>query len=149
MNSSKQLCTQADYPLGVSGVKTPGRTHWEFQIALTNRKGSRKSALMNLKVKPIVNPRIRNGSSISQSNGKRNSRSKASGQHMTSSIHQRVSATRVLIFRLVNAYKRLASLLRQWPLVLYKNQGIQNIRICTLDCTPVNRLPACPPKRLA
>jgi hypothetical protein len=65
---------------------------------------------MNLKTRARVNPRILKGSKTSQTSGKRNSRSKANGQHIINKINHRISAIKVLMIATV--WDALAN---DWP----------------------------------
>ena len=54
-------------------------------------------ALINLKTTPRVRPITVKGSRISHSSGNRKISARANGQHITSNIHHRMRAIRVLI----------------------------------------------------
>jgi hypothetical protein len=61
------------------------------------RKGSMKSAPMNLKMISIENPMILNGNKINQISGNKNNRAMAMGQHSVKRMHQRIKASNVFI----------------------------------------------------
>jgi len=52
---------------------------------------------MSLKTSSMVKPSNRKGSRINQTSGRRNIMTKASGQHITNKIHQRIMAIKVFM----------------------------------------------------
>jgi hypothetical protein len=65
--------------------------------AFTRRNGSKRTALINLKIRPIVRPTILKGRSMSHINGNKNNMINAIGQQITSNKNQRAMAMNVLM----------------------------------------------------
>jgi hypothetical protein len=77
-----------------SQIKSNKLLHNDF----TTRKGKRRIAETNLNNNSIESPMIRNGRRISQMRGNRMIKTSASGQHITSRIHQRIIPIKVFMY---------------------------------------------------
>jgi|JI6StandDraft_1071083.scaffolds.fasta_scaffold173313_3 hypothetical protein len=69
------------------------------QIAFTILNGSRSISLISLNTASNVKPKMRNGSSMSQTIGNRKNIAMANGQQITNKIHHKTIAINVLIRR--------------------------------------------------
>jgi hypothetical protein len=78
------------------------------------RKGKRRIALINLKTSSMLNPTILKGSRRSQTKGKRTSRMSATGQHITSRIHQRITEMKSFIGRCRSPFYKRSARLEMW-----------------------------------